>query len=349
MTPPWSSIAHPAADLEAEGGSIQSRVHAALQVMIADGRLQPGERLIETRVAAAFGVSRSPVRASLAALWRERKLRKAEGHGYLVSGPASVATLGRLATLDVPAIEPAPLWAPIYAEVESTLARHVLFHSVRLTEARLGQHFGVSRTVVRDVLGRMHAVGLVGKDRPGRWQAERLTPERLQHLYELRWLIEPAALRLAAPLIPPARLWSVASQMRAKARSSTGSAAVFDHQEQLLHVDLLGYCPNLELLRALQPTRLLLVLNRYLRDLSIAPPVQMARTTMSEHREVVDLLLAGQVGDACTALEQHLRHSAEIWRSRYRRAQSAPRREAPPDWLATVGTAIGESGRRAGR
>ena len=347
MTPPRPSIAREAVGLAAEGGSIQSRIHAILTTMIADGRLQPGERLIETHVAAAFGVSRSPVRAALVALWHERRLRRVDGRGYLVSGPAALAMAGRPATLDVAAIEPTPLWSHIYADVESTLARHVLFHSVRLTEARLGQHFGVSRTVVRDVLGRMHATGLVGKERPGRWQVDRLTPERLQHLYELRWLLEPAALRQAAPRVPPAWLSSVAHRIRSQAPISTGDPALFDHLEQDLHVELLGHCPNLELLRALQPTRLLLVLNRYLRELSIAPPAPMARTTMNEHLEVVDLLLAGRVEQACSALERHLRHSAEIWRSRYRKARFVAHGEPLPDWLAVADDPA--PGRRAGR
>lgn len=361
----------PLVEIDAVAGSIQSRVRAALQTMIDDGRLQPGERLVETHVATAFGVSRSPVRASLAALWRERRLRKAEGHGYLVAGAARAATAGRLARLDVARIEPAPLWEPVYAGVEATVARHVLFHSLRLTEERLGEHFGVSRTVARDVLGRMHAVGLVGKDRPGRWLIDRLTPERLQHLYELRGLLEPAALRQALPQLPGDWLHTVRDEAQAVAGATvsqsgsrqggnnrggkgearrrdagTGTGAgrpdeagrlqAFDRLEQALHIDLLDHCPNRELLRALQPTRLLLVLNRYLRDLAIAPTGAVAKATLDEHLQVIDLLLARDVDAACIALDQHLRHSAQLWRGRYRKAQSAAHREPLPDWLTIV-------------
>ncbi|MEO6270055.1 MAG: GntR family transcriptional regulator, partial [Lautropia sp.] len=55
-----------------DSGSLQRRVHAALKAMIAQGRIQPGERLLEVKVAHAFQVSRSPARATLQALCQER-------------------------------------------------------------------------------------------------------------------------------------------------------------------------------------------------------------------------------------------------------------------------------------
>ena len=113
-----------------------------------------------------FQVSRSPARATLQALCREQLVRKAQGRGYLVAGTAPANTVGRLATLDAVRIQPAPLWERVYAEVELQLARHVLFRPVRLTEEKLAEHFGVSRTVARDVLARMQSVGLVGKVPP---------------------------------------------------------------------------------------------------------------------------------------------------------------------------------------
>ena len=151
---------------------MRRRVHAMLKSMIADGRIQPGERLLEVKVADAFNVSRSPARATLQALCRERLVRKAQGRGYLVSGSARAESVGRLATLDTVSIHPAPLWEHVYAEVELHLATHILFRSVRLTEEKLAEHYGVSRTVARDVLARMQSVGLVGKDRMGRWIAD---------------------------------------------------------------------------------------------------------------------------------------------------------------------------------
>lgn len=294
--------------------------------MIAQGRIHPGERLLEVKVAHAFQVSRSPARATLQALCRERVLRKAQGRGYLVSGPAQGDAIGRLATLEAVRIEPAPLWERVYADVELDLATHILFRSVRLTEEKLAEHFGVSRTVARDVLARMQSVGLVGKDRLGRWVAERVTAQRIVHLYELRWLLEPAALMQAAPLIERGQLEAVGRALSdTLGRMGRAGSPEMDRLEQDLHVQLMSACPNRELVRALEPTRLLLVLNRYIFDLYIGVPTQVLTGSLREHLQVVECLLAGDAAGAGEALEAHLRASCEHWLRRYRQVAGNPR------------------------
>ncbi len=347
MTTPTASAPLVPAGADPDSGSIQHRVYLTLKTMVADGRLRSGERLVESRVAEAFGVSRSPIRATLARLERERVLRKATGHGYLVAGPAPLATLGRLATLVVSPLQSAPLWERVYAEVEQHLAQHVLFRSVRVTEERLAEHFGVSRTVARDVLARMHAVGLVAKDRLGRWQAECLTPERIRHLYELRGLIEPAALRQAAASLPAGRLRAMAKAMRSSA-SPTLDAMAMDRLEQALHIELLECCPNRELLRALEPTRLLLILNRYLLDLSIDLPADEAGRTQDEHLDVIDRLVGGDIEGAANTLERHLRRSSELWKTRYRQAERTARFTPLPPWLIPADSPLGAEPQRTG-
>ncbi len=304
--------------------SVQERLQAELKAMIADGRIRPGERLLEVKVADAFSVSRSPARATLKALAAEGRIRKAEGRGYRVAGPATAAATGRLATLDPVSIQPAPLWERVYADVELHLARQILFRTVRLTEERLAAHFDVSRTVARDVLARMEAVGLVGKDRLGRWVAERVTPERIRHLYELRWLLEPAALRQAAARLPAEWLREVRQAMQSTLhRMPASDGPEMDRLEHLLHVQMMEHCPNRELIRALGPTRLLLVLNRYLIELSIDPPAHDVTDTLKEHLDVVDRLLARDWEGAAGALERHLRRSCGLWQVRHRQAARA--------------------------
>ena len=316
---------------------MQRRVHAALKSMIADGRIQPGERLLEVRVADAFQVSRSPARATLQALCREQLVRKAQGRGYLVAGTAPANTVGRLATLDAVRIQPAPLWERVYAEVELQLARHVLFRPVRLTEEKLAEHFGVSRTVARDVLARMQSVGLVGKDRLGRWMAERVTPARIRHLYELRWLLEPAALMQAAPKIDRRQLELARDALAGTlAQMRRADSPEMDRLEHALHVQMMDACPNRELVRALGPTRLLLVLNRYMFDLYVGMPTEVLAGSMSEHLHVVECLLADDPAAAGAALEAHLRASCKHWLERYARAAEKPAKASCESYLTPV-------------
>ncbi|MGE3927608.1 MAG: GntR family transcriptional regulator, partial [Lautropia sp.] len=115
------TVARPALRAAAANGSIRQRVQAALTAMIREGRLRPGERLLEVRVADAFHISRSPARATLEAMCRERLLTKADGRGYRVAGPAEPdadgrpGRLGRLARLEPVAIAPAPRGAHVDA------------------------------------------------------------------------------------------------------------------------------------------------------------------------------------------------------------------------------------------
>lgn len=70
-----------------------------------------------------------------------------------------------------------------------------VFGRHRINELELARHFGVGRTVARNVLLRMEGLGLVEKDERMRWAVTPLDDDRINHLYELRWLLEPAALQ----------------------------------------------------------------------------------------------------------------------------------------------------------
>ena len=91
-------------DPNSSHGELPERTYAKLRDLIIRGRLAPGERAVETELARRFGISRTPLRESLARLTRE---------GYLVS-----ATQGRrkelvVAPLDTAAV--AELWGIIGA------------------------------------------------------------------------------------------------------------------------------------------------------------------------------------------------------------------------------------------
>jgi DNA-binding GntR family transcriptional regulator len=301
-----------------EAGSMQGRVYVLLKSMIEDGRIRAGERLLEVQVARAFGVSRSPARHALQALRADRLVRPGEGRGYVVAGRSADRAQDRLATLEETPVAHSPRWERVYAEVEQQLCIGVLHHSVRITEERLAAHFGVSRTVARDVLARMHSVGLLGKDRFGRWIAERVTPSRIRDLYEMRWLLEPQALLQSAPHLGRERLQSARERLlRTLARLPEADSRELARLEDDIHVDLLSHCPNRELLDALAHTHLLLVSNQYIFDLYLGIRRGVIETALREHLAVVDLLLAGEPGRAADVLGEHLKTSCGVWLQRF--------------------------------
>jgi DNA-binding GntR family transcriptional regulator len=109
-----------------------------------------------------------------------------------------------------------------------------------------------------------------------------------------------------------------------------------DRLEQALHVQMMSACPNRELVRALSPTRLLLVLNRYMFDLYIGMPTEVLTGSMREHLRVVECLLAGDPAGAAAALEAHLRASCEHWQQRYRQVARISGEPAYEPYLSPV-------------
>jgi DNA-binding GntR family transcriptional regulator len=73
------------------------RVHADLLAAIQDGRYQPGDRLREEEIAAAFGVSRTPVREAISRLHSRGLLE-------MSNGGLAVTKLTRIRTLELYAV-----------------------------------------------------------------------------------------------------------------------------------------------------------------------------------------------------------------------------------------------------
>ncbi len=64
--------------------SIREKVYAAVRDNILDGRIAPGERVVETRLAEEIKTSRTPVREALHMLEREGLLEAIPRVGYRV-------------------------------------------------------------------------------------------------------------------------------------------------------------------------------------------------------------------------------------------------------------------------
>jgi DNA-binding GntR family transcriptional regulator len=65
--------------------NLAEQVHAAIVSEIAEGKLKPGERVIQEQIAEALGVSRQPVQQALLLLRKQGVLREAPGRGLIVA------------------------------------------------------------------------------------------------------------------------------------------------------------------------------------------------------------------------------------------------------------------------
>jgi DNA-binding GntR family transcriptional regulator len=69
--------------------SLTEQVAKHIAAAIDDGTFRPGDRLVETRLADMFGVSRGPIREALKALESENIVRIKPGRGTFVASPSS--------------------------------------------------------------------------------------------------------------------------------------------------------------------------------------------------------------------------------------------------------------------
>lgn len=290
---------------------LYQRAYEILAEQIGGGALQAGQTLTETSVAAQFGVSRAPARQALAALAEAGLVEKTGRRGFAVKpGLAGAVGSARRAGEDELRLVSQSSWERIHGEVEGEIVARISFASWRVNEALLARCYGVSRTVARDVVARLQQRGIVRKDESGRWYAPALTPAHVGELYELRWLLEPVALRKAAPRLPEDLLPAMRANLEdATARAPEIDGSILDQLERELHVTLLGHCANTALMQAITLPQSLLIAHHFLYRWTAR--MFESEPFLPEHLEVIDLLQGGHVEEAARALENHLRQSRD--------------------------------------
>lgn len=288
---------------------LHEQVAVAVFDLIASGRIETGSKLTETAIANRLHVSRAPARQALLALAQQGAVRKASGRGYIVC-PVATSNTASGVPLEPRPVKFGPTWQHIYDDVESEISSRISFGSWRIKEDHLARAYSVSRTVARDVLSRLQQCGIVSKDDRGRWVAPSLTPERVIGLYEVRSLLEPAALKKAAAHVSPQHVDAMLKDIdKAIADPRATFGKDLDRLEEALHVDLLNYCRNQALMDAIRAPQSLLIAHRFLYVWT--GQMFAAEPFLPEHREVLQNLRDGKIAAAENALAQHLRISSD--------------------------------------
>ena len=292
---------------------LYERVFDILAHQIGAGLVPRGAQLHESRIAAQFGISRTPARQALAELERSGLVEKAGSRGYTVTAGAPDNPTGPLRSPGEDAVAllvSSSTWQRIYREVESEIAARIPFAGWRVIESDLARYYGVSRTVARDVLARLQQRGVVRKDDRSRWYAPALTPDHVGELYELRWLLEPVALSKAAPNLPPGFLAEMREHLeKAIDHADEITGPSLDGLEEEMHVKLLEHCRNPTLMQAIALPQALLIAHRFLYRWTAR--LFETEPFLPEHLDIVDRLERGKADQAAKALERHLRVSRD--------------------------------------
>jgi len=296
----------PAAIIDSPRATLFEATAGLLRANIEGGKLGPGVVLQESALSERLSVSRATIKRALSILAEEGLVRRFEGRGFLVAGKADAPQRLDLRTLelDFDQIDETvgqPNWQRIQDEIEAELSRCLIFGRYRVVEALVAQRFDVSRTVVRDVLGRLQERGLVQKSASSRWVVEPLTAQRIKDKFELRMVLEIAALRSARP--DGEALAALARDIRnLPADGQLSPKRWFDLDGRFLQLAILA-TPNQDLAAYVSANRSALEASqRVLFSIGLPPD----RQSLLELCMVIDLIQAGTLPAAANMLNTHL-------------------------------------------
>ncbi|GBD47924.1 GntR family transcriptional regulator [Methylopila sp. Yamaguchi] len=297
-----------------------------LRETIASGRLPAGAVLAEGALASLFGASRSPVKQAFAQLEAEKLVRRFDGRGVLVGDgpPKRVALTAEILGLATGAARD-DAWDTLYYALERAVIEASVFGRFRINELALARHFGVGRTVARNLLLRAQGTGIAVKTDSGHWQIVPMDEARISDLYELRLMLEPPLIKSAAGRVPGDLLREMATRHAAANRAAPDyGVAELDALEADIHVTCLGFGRNAEARAALERTRCLLVVGKHIQAaIAKAPRID---PFMDEHLAILAALEANDGDRAAAALSDHLLSSMRKAAERLEafRAQGGP-------------------------
>ncbi|MBT9386096.1 GntR family transcriptional regulator [Pseudooceanicola sp. CBS1P-1] len=272
---------------------------------IALGLLYPGLVLQESALSERMDMSRATVKRALEMIEAEGRIRRFSGRGFLVCGSDSPRREDlRQIEMDLTSLDDSvgkPNWLRIYEDVERHVTRCPVFGRYRIIEALVAEEYGVSRTIVRDVLGRLQERGLIQKNRTSRWVVEPLTSQMIKNKYQLRAILEVAALRSAELRYDDLR--ALMDEINSLTPDAVLSARQWFALDRRFFETVILATPNEDLGNSASGNRLALeACQAALFALGLPPDTQ----SLLELGQVVELALSGSIPAAASMLSTHL-------------------------------------------
>ena len=256
--------------------------------------LAPGAHVTEQQLADHFQVSRSPIRAALAALAKSGALEQRPNRGYYIATPPTAISDADMAEPDED---------QLYYRIADDRLKGAI--AARVTEAELVRRYRSSRARVSAVLSRMAHEGWLERLPGHGWAFEPMldSVEAYENGYRFRAVIEPAALRHPGYHLPPETIARLRQQQQELLEDDSrySDAEVFDRGTRF-HEIIVGGSGNPFLLDAI---RRINALRRLLEYRAKRSRNKIARQ-FREHIQLLDLIAAGKLEQAARHLEKHL-------------------------------------------
>lgn len=189
----------------------------------------------------------------------------------------------------------------VHRAIKRAILDKALGPGVKLPEDSIGEQLGVSRTLVREALVRLSEEGLV-ELRPHRGAAV-ATPslEEGHHLFITRFALERLVAETLSGRLTKEQAYELAEHIAAEEAARHGQDAASIRLAGEFHTLLASMTGNATLIRYVNElvSRSSLILALYGRPHS-------SECAVSEHREILDALVAGETSRAAHLMVQHL-------------------------------------------
>ena len=193
----------------------------------------------------------------------------------------------------------------IYERIKSDIFEFRLAPGARFSENAIAQRMGVSRTPVREALYRLAQEELLEVHAKSGWSVGALDFDRFDRLYDVRLILELAALRKLCEGVPSDDLSNLKREwlVSVRARLSDGKAvAALDEQ---FHATLVAAAGNPELTRIYADIAQRI---RIVRRLDFTQAERIDRT-YEEHAEILRAVLTRKTQQASMLLKAHIEAS----------------------------------------
>lgn len=204
---------------------------------------------------------------------------------------------------------PARLAEAAYASIKAELFDFTMMPGERVSENDIAQRLGMSRTPVREALYRLGQEGFIQVASKSGWTVRTFDFAYFDNLYDLRVVIETAAVWRLCERVPMPDLadlratWLVSPEMR------LADGALVARLDEDFHATLARECGNAELARVHSDITERI---RVIRRLDFMYPERI-RSTYAEHAQILRAVLRRKSDQATLLLKAHIEESkAEV-------------------------------------
>jgi DNA-binding GntR family transcriptional regulator len=202
-----------------------------------------------------------------------------------------------------------PLIDSVYSRLRDLILSNVLRAGQKLVDRDLAEQLGVSRTPVREALGRLAMMGLVeARSRRG-YYVRQYTAEEMSDLYEFRQILEVNAAKLAAKNATPSQMSEFADIL---IKSEELAASPANHAKTVkldleIHDLIARASGNASLHQSIQNLmdKVMCFIWVDWVDASVADPVSIA-AAHEEHQGLIKRIIARDADGAAERLGAHI-------------------------------------------